>query len=96
MPENAPATDLDSKKYIQKVVGELLYYGRAVDSTILHSLSDLATEAPKSTTTTLNSTNHLLDYMDTHSDAILLFHRNGMILIMHSDASYLTASKSRS
>jgi hypothetical protein len=32
----------EQQKYIQQVIGVLLYYGRAVDSTILVALSSLA------------------------------------------------------
>ena len=32
----------EQQKYIQQVIGVLLYYGRAVDSTILVTLSSLA------------------------------------------------------
>ena len=37
-----------------------------------------------------------LDYVASHSDAILTFKSNNMILAVHSDASHLTEPKSRS
>ncbi len=37
------------KKYVQAVAGTLLYYARAVDSTILPALSSLATKQAKPT-----------------------------------------------
>jgi hypothetical protein len=38
----------------------------------------------------------LLDYCATHPDTTLRYHASGMILWIHSDASYLSASKARS
>jgi hypothetical protein len=37
-----------------------------------------------------------LDYLATHPDAKIRFHASGMILNIHSDASYLSVSKARS
>ncbi len=45
--DNSPPLNPADTKYIQAVMGTLLYYGQAVDSTILTSLSSLATEQNK-------------------------------------------------
>jgi hypothetical protein len=45
----SPPLDKEDTKYIQAVAGALLYYGRAVDNTILTSLSAVATEQAKPT-----------------------------------------------
>ena len=37
-----------------------------------------------------------LDYMATHPNAIIRFHKSDMVLNVHSDASYLSAPKARS
>ena len=42
-PES-PKIDKAGKKYIQQVVGSFLYYAHAVDMTILHALSEIASE----------------------------------------------------
>ena len=34
-----------------------------------------------------------LDYMATHPNAIIWFHKSDMVLNVHSDASYLSAPK---
>jgi hypothetical protein len=44
---NPPLLNKEETKYVQAVVGTLLYNGRAVDSTILTSLSSLATKQAK-------------------------------------------------
>jgi hypothetical protein len=54
---------------IQKVTGSVLYYARAVDTTVLMPLNDIATEQSKATGKTQAATNHLLDYLATHPDA---------------------------
>ena len=77
-------------------MGSFLYYGRAVDPTILHALSTIASEQGHATENTLRKCNKFLDYMAWHPDAIVRFYASDMILNIHSDASYLTAPKSRS
>jgi hypothetical protein len=42
------------------------------------------------------ATNQLLDYLATHPDAAIRYHASGMILHIHSDASYLSVSNARS
>jgi hypothetical protein len=86
----------EEKKYIQQVIGTLLYYGRAVDATILVALSSLASAQATPTEDTMQRTHHLLDYVATHPDAILTYAKSNMILGVHSDASYLSEPKSRS
>jgi hypothetical protein len=48
----SPPLSNDDVKYIQAVLGTLLYYGRAVDLTILPALSSIATEQAKLTENT--------------------------------------------
>jgi uncharacterized protein YwbE len=67
-------TDLllpDRIKRIQKIVGTLLYYARAVDNTMLVTLSSLASRQSKATKLTNNNVNQLLNYCATHPTAIL-------------------------
>jgi hypothetical protein len=42
--EDLPPLGKEETKFVQAVAGTLLYYGRAVNSTILTSLSSLATK----------------------------------------------------
>ncbi len=73
-----------------------LYYVRAKGLMILHTLSTIASEQGHATKNTLRKCNNFLDYMAWHPDAIVRFHASDIILNIHSDASYLTAPKSRS
>ena len=81
---------------IQDVTGTLLYYGRAVDSTILPSLSSLATEQAKPTVKTKAMVMQLLDYLATQEEAIISYNASDMILQVHSDAGYANKKRARS
>jgi hypothetical protein len=45
------------------------------------------------TATTAHAAAKLLNYAATHSDATILYHASNMVLYLHSNASYLLASK---
>jgi hypothetical protein len=59
------------------------------------ALNDLATEQTAATEKTKTAAGQLLDYLATHPDAKIRFQASDMILHIHSDASYLSVSKSR-
>ena len=63
-----------------------LYYGRAVDYTILLALSVIASEQSNGTKRTMEKTIQLLDYLATHPAAKVRFHASSMILNIHSNA----------
>jgi hypothetical protein len=81
---------------IQKVTGSVLYYARAVDTTVLMPLNDIATEQTKATEKTRAATKKMLDYLATQPDATIRYHASDMILHIHSDASYLSVLNARS
>jgi hypothetical protein len=81
---------------IQKVTGSFLYYARAVDPTVLMPLNDIATEQTKAAEKIQAGKNQLLDYLATHPDDTIRYHASDMILLIHSDASYLSVSNARS
>ena len=74
----------------------MLYYARAVDSTVLRALSSIASEQGKATKTTEKKAAQLLNYLATHSKAVVRYYASVMILNIHSDASYLSESRARS
>ena len=43
-PDTSPSLDQNETKYIQSFTGSLLYYGRALDHTILPVLNGIASE----------------------------------------------------
>ena len=95
-PDTAPTLNEDGKRHIQRVVGAILYYARAVDMTTQVGLSSLASEQTIATTTTTDRVSHLLDYLATYPDATVRYYASDMILNIHSDASYLSETRSRS
>jgi hypothetical protein len=86
----------EQQKYIQQVIGVLLYYGQAVDSTILVALSSLASAQADPTEYTMELIKWLLDYVATNPEAILTYKSSDMILAVHSDASYLSKANAHS
>ena len=88
--------DITKKRWIQQVVGKFLFYGRAVDSTLLMPISAIASQSATPTTETLDRTNQLLDYLSSQDKAIITYNASDMILATHSDASYLSEPKARS
>jgi hypothetical protein len=83
----SPVATKNKEKYIHQVIGVLLYYGRAVNSTILVGLSSLAAAQAKPTKQTLSLVKWLLDYTATNPDAILTYKKSNMVLAVHSNAS---------
>ncbi len=81
------------KKYIQEVIGVFLYYGWAVDSTMLTALSAIASAQAEPTEETMTCCKKFLDYAATHQDAIFTYKNSDMVLVVHSDASYLSEPK---
>ena len=88
--------DKNDKQYVQQVVGTFLFYGRAVDGTVLTALSAIASDQAAPTEATMKKTKRFLDYAATHPDAVLTYRASDMVLALHSDASYLSEPKARS
>ena len=67
----APTVNPTEKKFIQKVCGKFLLYGRAIDSTVLTPISAIASQSANPTKETLAHNNQLLDYLTTQEEAVL-------------------------
>ncbi len=91
-----PLAMKEHQKYIQQVIGVLVYYGRAVDSTLLVASSLLASAQAAPTEHTLELVKWLLDYASSNPDAILMYKSSDMILAVHSNASYVSKANARS
>ncbi|MFY8062379.1 MAG: hypothetical protein ACOVN2_01595, partial [Usitatibacteraceae bacterium] len=96
LPDPAPALDAADKLRILEVLGTLLFYARAIDSTLLTAIGELATEQSHGTQTTMTKLAQLLNYCATHPDASVRFTASDMLLAVESDASYLSVAKGRS
>ena len=57
---------------------------------MLTALSSVASNQAEPTEETMDNIKLFLDYAASHQDAILTYQANDMVLIVHSDASYLS------
>ena len=93
--DSAPTSPAQTK-YIQEVIGTFLYYARAIDSTMIPTLSKLASRQSVPTVSLYADVQHFLQYAATYPDAEVTYYPSDMRLIIWSDASYLSESKARS
>jgi len=94
--DTSPILDKQGKKHTQRVVGSFLYYGRAVDNTILTAINEISASQAKPTQTTLQKIQMLLDYLHTYPSAKVRFYASDMTLRIDSDAAYLVAPEAKS
>jgi hypothetical protein len=95
-PDDSAPLSPDDPIQPSRIIGKLLYYARAVDSTLGVALSALASEQNKPTQRTRRNIIHLLDYCATNPASKLPFHASRMILHLHSDAGYNNETQARS
>ena len=88
MDDASAPLDSDGSTLVQQIVGTLLHYGRAVNSTMLVVLSSLVAAQTKSTAATKLSITKLLNYVSTHPDATIRYVASDMVLHIYSEASY--------
>ena len=60
------------------------------------TLNELSSEQADGTQATMEATKKLMDYYHTHNNVTIRYYASQMQLHIHSDASYLSASKARS
>jgi hypothetical protein len=96
VPDVTAALDVADKRRVLEVLGTLLFYARAIDSTLLTAIGELATEQSEGTQNTMTKLAQLLNYCATHPSATIRFTASDMILAVESDASYLSVIKARS
>ncbi len=94
--DDTPKFDKNDTNYIQQVAGMLLYYARAVNSTILPALSSIATEQAAPTAKTMAKVKQLFDYVSTQQEAIITCRASNIILSVHSNAGYCNKKKAQS
>ena len=81
---------------LQEIVGCMLYYARAIDSTMLTAVNHLSSSQAHPTATTLANAQRLLAYAAAYPNNRLVYTACDMILYIQSDASYLSRPKARS
>ena len=92
-PDTSEKLPPKEKKKIEQIVGSFLYYGQAVDNTALFALNNIASHQSAATKQTEKQSNTFLDYIATNPTATVQFYASDMILNVHSDVSYLSATK---
>ena len=80
----------------KKIVGALLYYGRAVGNKLLVALGAIGSQKAAATVDTAAAVNELINYITTYPHDSITYRASNMILVAQSDASYLNESLSRS
>ena len=94
--DESPILPKEKIKRIQQIIGSFLYYGRAINITIIKALNTLATQQSKPTEKTERHIKQFLDYCALHKDAKIRYFASDMILQIHSDAAYMNETKARS
>jgi hypothetical protein len=96
--ETTPSPALSDKDVnkLQQLTGTLLYYARAVDTTLIMPINVLASEQSNATGITTDKVIKLLNYCNTHPDTKIQYHASDMILHIHCDASHLSENESKS
>ena len=91
-----PPLPKEKIRYVQSVVGSLLYYARAIDSTILPALNDISRNQANPTQHTIDQCQRVLDYVNTYQNVQVRYYASDMILNIDTDAAYLVLPKARS
>ncbi len=94
--DNTPQVSAEKKKFIQQVTGTFMYLARAVDPTILTTLSTIASQQAAPTEQTMERTKQLLDYLASQEDAVITYQASPMHLAAHRDVEYLNEPEARS
>jgi hypothetical protein len=94
--DTSPSLPSEGVKRIQQIVGVFLYYARAVDPTMLTAITKLGSSQARPTEAVLAEAERFLQYAATWPTSYVVYHASDMILHVHSDASYLSESNSRS
>ncbi len=87
--DSPPLTEKEIK-CVQDIVCTLLYYGRAVNPTLVATLSTIASRQAHGTKALQKACHQLLDYVATHPNAGIRFYASDMILAAHTATSYLS------
>ena len=69
---DSPQLDTKGIKLVQAIVGELLFYGRAVYKIVLVALNTIWTQHAAATESTNGAIDHLLNYLDTYPNNVIV------------------------
>ena len=92
-PDNSLLLGPKGTKQVQQVTGTLLFYSRAVDSTLLVALGSTSVQQFKATQQTEMELNQLLDYCHTYPSATIPYSASNLVLQLHSNATFQSQAK---
>ena len=67
-----------------------MYYVRAVDITVLPTISSIVSEQASATEHMEKKYAQSLDYLETHANTKIQYYASDLVLNIHSDALYLS------
>ena len=94
-PYKSNIIDTNSTKRIQSIVGNILYYARSVDPTILREINEIPRVQSRPIRDTEEKSRILIDYAATYLHATICYKASDMVLHMDSYAAYLTMTEAR-
>ena len=94
--DDSPPLNVKGIRRIQRIVGALLYYARAVDNKLLCALSAIGSRQAAATEKTNVAVAQLLDYVATYPDDGIIYRPSDMVLCAHSDAGFHNETRGRS
>ena len=97
-PEDDTTPPLQSQgtKRVQVIVGDMLYYARAMDNKLFVSISAIGSQQASTTQRTNETIDQILDYCSTYPSGGVLYRYSDMLLCAHSDVGFHNESKGRS
>ena len=95
-PDESNFLDKKATKRIQPIVGNMLYYARSVDPTMLWAINENFRVQSQPTRDTVEKSRILIEYASTYPNAILSYEASDIFLHVDSDPAYLTMPDSRS
>jgi hypothetical protein len=94
--DDSPPASTDQIKFLQIIVGKLLFYSIAIDLTIAVAVNRLSMLRSKATQKTVAMAMRLIQYILHHPNAHITYRPSDMQLMCHSDASHDSEPGSRS
>ena len=94
--DTSPYVSDSEKKYLQSVIGTLLYYSQAVEPTMCTAIHELGSIQAAPTQNDMAKLDRLLQYAAAHKNNGIRYYASDMTYRMMSDASYLCIPRARS
>jgi hypothetical protein len=83
-------------KHIQRIIGSILYYARAVDNKLLVACNAISAQQDKATVHTEQLVKVLLNNFATYPNDGIVYRASSMVLCAYADAGYLNETRSHS